>query len=294
MDKKQPPEPGNWDLDTSTTDNKINALDEVADTFRAGIQPAVFLSHSFLQKHPILLEEGCLTVNWDRIPGLYRRTDKLLTVSVTDKQWEKWGRSGGWTAWEPDTQPQNFFPNMAMVVCKGAFYDAQDPQMQTKVGHFISIARVPDCIRLLPFEQLRKAFNNYANTATTIGLVRLHRGNALFPDVYFQFYGEHFTIMGLQDPTIQFGTADEFVGGYLVRRHVTASGRKAHTMLPLGYVRGATCPIASPTYPYRTLWYWRSGRTATGSCRLHGCTGNGPVKPPEVLSQRSPSCTVAV
>ena len=57
--------------------------------------------------------------------------------------------------------------------------------------------------------------------------------------------------MGLQDPTIQFGTADEFAGRYLVCRHVTASGRKAHAMLPPGYVRGATRPIPSPAYPYR-------------------------------------------
>ena len=203
MDKKQPPDPGNRDLDTSSTED--NAFEEVAESFRAGIQPAIFLTHSFLQKHPILLEEGCLTVNWDRIPGLYCRTDKLLTVSVTDKEWEKWGRSGGWTAWEPDTQPQNFFPNMAMVVCKGAFYDTQDSKLQTKVGHFISIARVPDCVQLLPFEQLREAFNSYTDAATAIELVRLHRGNALFPDVYFQFYGEHFTIMGLRDPTIRHG-----------------------------------------------------------------------------------------
>ena len=123
--------------------------------------------------------------------------------------------------------------------------------MQTKVGHFISIARVPDCVQLLPFEQLWEAFNHYTDAATAIGLVRLHRGNALFPDVYFQYYGEHYTIMGLEDPTIQFGTADEFIGGYLVRRHVTASGRKAHAMLPPGYVRGASCPVPSPTYPYR-------------------------------------------
>ena len=45
--------------------------------------------------------------------------------------------------------------------------------------------------------------------------------------------------------------ADEFVGGYLVHQHMTASGRKAHAMLPPGYVRGATCPVPSPTYPYR-------------------------------------------
>ena len=123
--------------------------------------------------------------------------------------------------------------------------------MQTKVGHFISIARVPDCVPLLPFEQLWGAFNSYTDAATNIGLVRLHQGNTLFPDVYFQFYGEHFTIMGLQDPTIQFGTADEFVDGYLVHRHMTASGRKAHAMLPPGYVLGVTCPVPSPTYRYR-------------------------------------------
>ena len=110
MDKKQPLDLGNWDLDTDTTDDKITTFEEVAEFFWAGTHPAIFLTHSFLQNHPILLEEGYLTVNWDRIPGLYRRTDKLLTVSVTDKQWEKWGWSGGWAAWEPDTKPTELLP----------------------------------------------------------------------------------------------------------------------------------------------------------------------------------------
>ena len=250
MDKERPPDLGNRELDTSSTDDKIPAFEEVADSFRARIQPAVFLTHLFLQKHPILLEERCLTVDWDRIPGLYCRTDKLLMVSVTDKQWEKWGWPGGWTAWEPDSRPDNFIPNMAMVVCKGAFHDAPDSKMQTKVGHFITIVRVPECIHLLPFDQLREAFNNYDGAATTIGLVRLHRANALFPDVYFEHYGEHFTIMGLSDPEIHFGTADEFVGGYLVHRHVATSNWKAHAMLPPEYVLGAKHPWPSPTYPY--------------------------------------------
>ena len=57
--------------------------------------------------------------------------------------------------------------------------------------------------------------------------------------------------MGLSDPEIQFSTADEFVGGYLVRQHVTSSGWKAHAMLPPSYVQGAKCPRPSPTYTYR-------------------------------------------
>ena len=171
MEKKCPPDPGNRDLDTSSTEDKINAYDAVATSYQAGIQPAVFLTHSFLQDHPILLEEGCLTVNWDRIPGLYTRNDKLLTVSITDAQWDKWGQPGGWTAWEPDTRAGNFIPNMAVVVCKGVFHDALDPQLQNKVGHFMTIARVPDCVELLPFDQLREAFNSYNEAATAVGLV---------------------------------------------------------------------------------------------------------------------------
>ena len=73
----------------------------------------------------------------------------------------------------------------------------------------------------------------------------------MFPDVYFQFYSEHFTIIGLLDPEIRFGTADEFVGGYLVCRHVVSSSQKAHAMLPPSYVQGAKCPRPSPMYTNR-------------------------------------------
>ena len=110
MEKERPPDPGNRDIDNSSTEDKIQAYDAVASSYQAGIQPAIFLTHSFLQDNPILLEEDCLTVNWDWIPGLYSWTYKLLMASITDAQWEKWGRPGGWTAWEPDTRAGNFIP----------------------------------------------------------------------------------------------------------------------------------------------------------------------------------------
>ena len=165
----------------SSTEDKINAYDAMASSYQARIQPAIFLTHSFLQDHPILLEEGYLMVNWDQIPSLYARTDKLLTVSITDAQWEKWGRPGGWTAWEPDTQASNFIPNMAVVVCKGVFHNAPDPKLQDKVGHFMTIARVLDCIKLLPFDQICEAFNSYNEAATAIG-----SSGCTVPTWYFQ------------------------------------------------------------------------------------------------------------
>ena len=175
----------------------------------------------------------------------------MLTVSITDTQWDKWGRPREWTTWEPDTQPEHFRPNLAVVVCKGVFNDAIDPELQGKVCHYMTIARVPDCVELLPFNQLWEAFNRYNGATTRVGLVQLHQSNEIFPDMYFQYYGEHFTVLGLSDPEIQFSTADEFVGGYLVHWHMVVSGWKTHAMLPPAYMLGATCPKPSPTYMYR-------------------------------------------
>ena len=91
MEKEQPPDSEGRHLNISSTDDKIWAYEAVANAYHAGTQPAVFLTHGFLQDNSILLEEDCLSVNWDRIPGLYSRTDQMLTVSITDAQWDKWG-----------------------------------------------------------------------------------------------------------------------------------------------------------------------------------------------------------
>ena len=174
--------------------------------------------------------------------------------------------------WEPDTRPEHFHPNLAVVLCKGVFDDSTDPELMGKVCHYMTIARVPDCIELLPFNQVREAFNWYNEATTGVGLVRLHQSNEVFPDLYFQYYGEHFTILGLSDLEIRFGTADEFVGGYLVHRQVAASGRKAHAMLPL-----LTCwgpPIQLPLPRTRTTLvvpdFWCNIHPSTLSSWLRG------------------------
>ena len=141
-------------------------------------------------------------------PQAYSWTDQMLTVSITDAQWDKWGQPGGWTMSEPDTRPEHFHSNLAVVLCKGIFDDATDPELVDKVCHYMTIAQVPDCIELLPFNQVWEAFNRYNEATTRVGLVRLHQSNEVFPDIYFQYCGEHFTILGLSDLEIRFGTAD--------------------------------------------------------------------------------------
>ena len=174
--------------------------------------------------------------------------------------------------WEPDTQPEHFHPILAVVLCKGVFDDATDPGLMGKVCHYMTIALVPDCVELLPFNQVWEAFNRYNEATTRVGLVRLHQSNEVFPDIYFQYYGEHFMILGLSNPEIRFGTANEFVGGYLVCRHMAASSQRAHAMLPLVTCWGPLIQLPLP-HTHTTLVvpdFWHNIHPSTLSSWLRG------------------------
>ena len=80
--------------------------------------------------------------------------------------------------------------------------------------------------------------------------MRYHAVSHVFPDVYFHYYQQHLTIIGLDNPELVFGAADKFVAGYLIWRHQIASERGAHTMLPPGYRTGANSPVPSATFVY--------------------------------------------
>ena len=58
MEKEQPPNSGDRDLNISSTDDKIRAYEAMANAYHAGTQPAVFLTDGFLQDNPILLERA--------------------------------------------------------------------------------------------------------------------------------------------------------------------------------------------------------------------------------------------
>ena len=140
---------------------------------------------------------------------------------------------------------------MAVVMCKGLFHDSEDPALQDTVCYSMAVARVPDCIPLISFHTLREAFKEHnACDCMAIGLMRYHAASRVFPDVYFHYYQQHLTIVGLEKPELVFGAADEFIASYLIQHHQITSEHGAHAMLPPGYRVGATSPIPSATYVY--------------------------------------------
>ena len=259
--------------DSDTTQDRARAYEALVNAYYDAQQPAVTLSFAFLQANPILLEKGVLKVNWNRIPGLYTRVNPILTVVVPNDQWEKWGSPGGWTVWEPDTLATSFMPNMAVVMCKGPFHDSEDPTLRDSVCYSMAMARVPDCIPLLPFNTVHGALKDYdASECTAIGLMRYHAASRIFPDVYFHYYQQHLTIMGLENPQLVFGAADEFVAGYLHRRHQIASDQE-RTCYAASWI--SCWSRQSGTFCYFCVFRGRhrsSGPTPTHSFCIPCCT----------------------
>ena len=218
----------------------------------------------------------------------------MLMVSITDVQWDKWGQPGGWTAWELDTQPEHFCPNLAVVLCKGVFDDTTDPGLMGKVCHYMTIAQVPDCIELLPFNQVREAFNRYNETTTGVGLVRLHQSNEVFPDVYFQYYSEHFMIMGLSDPEIRVWHGQR-VCGRLPGAPVRGSERLEGTCYASPWLHAGGHLSNSLSHVHvPPSWYRISGTTSAHPRHLPGSEGKVHSKPGEILHCRSSSHRVAI
>ena len=60
----------------------------------------------------------------------------------------------------------------------------------------IAVVRKPSWYEGLPFVTAAEEFRDSANETThSLLLVRLHRKSLLFPDIYNDRYGHHFTLM---------------------------------------------------------------------------------------------------
>ena len=89
--------------------------------------------------------------------------------------------------------------------------------------------------------------------------------------------------MGLLDPEIRFGTADEFMGGLpgAPARSVLWPESPRHAPSKLR-ARGQM-PQALPDVHLPARRYRNSGTAPTHSCHIHGCNREGLTEPQQVL-----------
>ena len=80
-------------------------------------------------------------------------------------------------------------------MCQTVFHDCEDTSQRKEYIVSVAIVRKLAQHVAIPFSTAAKEFRDYSEASPTLLLVRLHRHSRLFPDVYFDWYHQHFMIM---------------------------------------------------------------------------------------------------
>ena len=118
----------------------------------------------------------------------------------------------------------------------------------------VAVVRKPSWYDGLPFVTAAEEFRDSANETThSLLLVRLHRKSLLFPDIYYDRYGHHFTL--IHDTGKGYGVGDPqvFLGAQLHNAYTSGKGMSPKAKLPPAFLdRPAGHPlIDSCTREYR-------------------------------------------
>ena len=118
----------------------------------------------------------------------------------------------------------------------------------------VAVVRKPSRHDGLPFLTAAEEFRDGANETThSLLLVRLHRKSLLFPHIYYDRYGHHFTLMHVSGKGYNVGDPQVFLGALLQNAYTSGKGPSPKAKLPLAFLdRRAGHPlIDSCTREYR-------------------------------------------
>ena len=155
----------------------------------------------------------------------------------------------------------------ALALCRFAFHDCEDPNRRKEYIVLVAIVQKPAQYVGLPFSTAADEFWEDVEVTPTLLLVRLHWHSELFPDVYFDWYHQHFIL--LPDPGVHFnvGHPQKFVGALLHNAFQAGDTASPKAKLPLAFLDHPTkFPIDSCVREY---WDWTTGCMDRTSLNKH-------------------------
>ena len=192
----------------------------------------------FLEAHPQAMEPGYLQINWDTIPRLYNRKHYLRTLVIEKKEWDYLSDPAQLAHfWEPTQNPEDFHRTLALAFCWTPFHDSPDAQRKKEYVMSIAVVRKPSRHDRLPFLTAAEEFRDSANETThSLLLVRLHRKSLLFPDIYYDRYGHHFTLMHDTGKGYNVGDPQVFLGALLHNAYTSRKRPSPKAKLPPAFL----------------------------------------------------------
>ena len=233
-----------------------HACHSLADeSYKKKLWPESYITWEFLEAHPRAMEPGYLQINWDTIPGLYNRKQHLRTLVIEKREWDHLSDPTQLAHfWEPTQNPEDFHRTLALALCWTPFHDSPDAQRKKEYVMSVAVVRKLSPYEGLPFMTAAEEFRDSANKTThSLLLVRLHRKSLLFPDIYYDRYGHHFTLMHDTGKGYSVGDPQVFLGAQLHNACTSGKGPSPKAKLPPAFLdRPAGHPLVdSCTQEYR-------------------------------------------
>ena len=230
--------------------------------YKNGQWPESYITWEFLSDHPRAMESGYLYVDWNSIPRLYNRKSYLRTLVIAKEEWDHLSDPTQLKHyWEPTQDPDDFHRTLGLALCWTPFHDCSEPARKKEYVVSVAVVRKPARHSGLPFTAAAEELWDDAKMTPTLLLVRLHRKSLLYPDIYYDRCGTHFTLMHDTGKGYCVGHPQKFLGALLQNAVTSGKDPSPKAKLPPAYLDlPATSPlIDSCTRKYRD---WTEGRPA--------------------------------
>ena len=192
--------------------------------YKNGQWPESYITWEFLTDHPRAMESGYFHVDWNSIPGLYNRKPYLRTLVIEKEEWDHLSDPTQLEHyWEPSQDSDDFHRTLGLALCWTPFHDCSEPRQKKEYVMSVAVVQKPARHLGLPFTTAAEELWDNAEMTPTLLLVHLHQKSLLFPDIYYDRYGTHFTLMHDTGKGYNVGDPQKFLRALL---HNAVTSRK--------------------------------------------------------------------
>ena len=237
--------------------------------FRGGQWPEFYVTYDFLEKHPRAMELGYLSLNWNHIPGLFRRKDYMRMIVIPPADLERLCDPPNLQQyWEPDDVPEHFHTTLALAFVRDKFHDYADVSRRQEMVVSVAVVRKPAQKSAMTFAQAVIELQTPSERASTLLLVRLHRKSDMFPDCYYHDRGRHFGMMYDTGEDFNCGSPLRFTGAELLHAYEPEKTHSPRAKLPPSWRlnSGTTHLVESCVQEYKD---WTTGHSGVDSPETH-------------------------
>ena len=205
--------------------------------YKNGQWPESYITWEFLADHPRAMESGYFYVDWNSIPRLYNRKSYLRTLVIEKKEWDHLSDPTQLQHyWEPTQDPDNFHRTLGLAFCWTPFHDCPEPARKKEYIVSVAIVQKPARHFGLPFVAAAEELREDVKMTPTLVLVWLHWKSLLFPDIYYDRCGTHFTLMHDTGKGYNVGDPQKFLRALLQSTVTPGKDPSPKVKLPLVYL----------------------------------------------------------